>query len=106
MSEKRTHTDYLQKAAMYELLAQFYKYSSPNLHMQYYLKHLKYMNKALNFMRTNPQPKHLDTKGPFSSQLPDSPNIDVYIDGKRTIKDLPFKNVSAVLPLISWKTSY
>jgi hypothetical protein len=103
MSEKRTHSDYLQKAAMYELLSQFYKYSSPNLHMHYYLKHLKYMNKAVNFMRTNPQPHQLDAKVRFLHSIPDSPNIDVYIDGKRMIKDLPFKNGSAVLPLTAGK---
>ncbi|WP_066256834.1 DUF4397 domain-containing protein [Neobacillus drentensis] len=103
MSEKRTHSDYLQKAAMYELLAQFYKYTSPNLHMQYYLKHIKYMNKALYFMRTTPQPVQLEAKVRFLHTSPDSPNIDVYIDGKRTIKDLPFKNVSAVLPLTAGK---
>ncbi|WML25910.1 DUF4397 domain-containing protein [Neobacillus sp. OS1-33] len=103
MSEKRTHSDYLQKAAMYEMLAQFYKYSSPNLHMQYYLKHIKYMNKALYFMRTPPQPVQLEAKVRFLHTSPDSPNIDVYIDGKRTIKDLPFKNVSAVLPLTAGK---
>ena len=103
MSEKRTHSDYLQKAAMYEMLAQFYKYSSPNLHMQYYLKHIKYMNKALYFMRTTPQPVQLEAKVRFLHTSPDSPNIDVYIDGKRTIKDLPFKNVSADLPLTAGK---
>ena len=103
MSEKRTHSDYLQKAAMYEMLAQFYKYSSPNLHMQYYLKHIKYMNKALYFMRTTPQQVQLEAQVRFLHTSPDSPNIDVYIDGKRTIKDLPFKNVSAVLPLTAGK---
>jgi hypothetical protein len=41
MSEKRTHADYLQKAALYELLGQFHKYSNPDLYMEYYLKHLK-----------------------------------------------------------------
>jgi hypothetical protein len=103
MSEKRTHSDYLQKAAIYELLAQFYKYSFPNLHMQYYLKHLKYMNKAMNFMRSIPQPLQLEAKVRFLHTSPDSPNVDVYINGKRVIRDLPFKNVSAVLSLTAGK---
>ena len=99
MSEKRTHSDYLQKAAMYNELAQFYKYSFPSLHMQYYLKHLKYMNKAMNSMRTNPQPIQGDATVRFLHTSPDSPNVDIYIDGKRVIRDLPFKNVSNYLPL-------
>ncbi|MEY2195797.1 DUF4397 domain-containing protein [Neobacillus sp. BF23-41] len=103
MTEKRTHSDYLQKAAMYDLLAQFYKYSFPNLHMQYYLKHIKYMNKAMNFMRTNSQPIQLEAKVRFLHTSPDSTNVDIYIDGKRVIRDLPFKNVSAVLSLPAGK---
>jgi hypothetical protein len=94
MSEKRTHSDYLQKAAMYDTLAQFYKYSFPNLHMQYYLKHINYMNKALNFMRTNPQQIQVEAKVRFLHTSPDSSNVDIYVDGKRVIKDLPFKNLS------------
>ncbi|MFP5115029.1 DUF4397 domain-containing protein [Bacillaceae bacterium C204] len=104
MSEKRTHSDYLQRAAMYDLLAQSYKYSFPNLHMQYYLKHIKYVNKAMNFMRTNPQqPLQREAYVRVLHTSPDSPNVDLYIDGKRVIRDLPFKNVSSYLPLKAGK---
>ncbi|MEH7075431.1 DUF4397 domain-containing protein [Neobacillus drentensis] len=103
MSEKRTYSDYLQRAAMYNELAQFYKYSFPNLHMQYYLKHLKYMNKAMNFMRTNPQPLHGEATVRFLHTSNDSPNVDIYIDGKRVVRDLPFINVSNYLTLKAGK---
>ncbi|MEH7305095.1 DUF4397 domain-containing protein [Neobacillus drentensis] len=99
MSEKRTHSDYLQKAAMYDLLAQFYKFSFPNLHIHYYLKHIKYMNKALTSLRTNPQPLQGEAYVRVLHTSPDSPNVDIYINGKRVIRDLPFKNVSSYLPL-------
>ncbi|WP_066061296.1 DUF4397 domain-containing protein [Neobacillus soli] len=94
MSEKRTHSDYLQKAAMYDLLAQFYKYSIPSLHTQYYLKHIKYMNKAMNLMRTYPQSLQEEARIRILHTSHNSPNVDVYINGKRLVKDLPFKNVS------------
>lgn len=103
MSEKRTYSDYLQKAAMYDLLSQFYKYSFPNLHMQYYLKHIKYMDKAMNTLRTNPQTLQLEARVRFLHTSPDSPNVDVYIDGQRVIRDLPFKNVSSILSLRAGK---
>lgn len=103
MSEKRTHSDYLQKAAMYDLLAQFYKYSFPNLHMHYYLKHVQYMNKAMHIMRTNPQLIQAEAKVRVLHTSPDSPNVDVYIDGNRVIRDLPFKNVSTELSLRAGK---
>jgi hypothetical protein len=103
MSEKRTHSDYLQKAALYDLLAQFYKYSHPNLHMQYYLKHLKYMFKANNSLphptRTMVEP----AKVKILHTSPDAPNIDVYINDRKMIKDLPFKQVSNVLALAAGK---
>jgi len=103
MSEERTHPDYLQKAAMYDLLAQFYKYSFPNLHMHYYLKHVEYMNKAMNFMRTNPQAVQGEATVRVLHTSPDSPNVDIYIDGHRVIRNLPFNNVSNYLSLKAGK---
>jgi hypothetical protein len=103
MSEKRTHSDYLQKAAMYDLLAQFYKYSFPTLHMQYYLKHLKYINKARNFTRTNPQSVQEEAIIRILHTSPDSPSVDVYLNGNRIIRDLPFKNISSTLSLKAGK---
>jgi hypothetical protein len=99
MSEKRTHADYLQKAALYDLLGQFYKYSNPDLHMEYYLKHLKYMRKANNSLRIY-NPVSLDAaKIRFLHTSFDSPNIDVYINSERVIRDLPFKEVSKAFDL-------
>ena len=99
MSEKRTHTDYLQKAAMYDLLGQFYKYSNPNLHMQYYWKHLKYMNKANHSMRINASLMLKDAQVKILHTSHNAPNIDVYINGEKFIKDLPFKQVSNSISL-------
>lgn len=99
MSEKRTHSDYLHKAAMYDLLALFFKYSNPNLHMHYYFKHLKYMNKAVNSMQFYGERVHETAKIKIIHTSPDAPNVDIYINGKRMIRDLPFKHVSNVLTL-------
>jgi hypothetical protein len=103
MSEKRTHIDYLQKAALYDLLGQFYKYSNPNLHMEYYLKHLKYMNKANTSMRLNASLMLKDAKVKILHTSHDAPNIDVYINGSKIVKDLPFKQVSNVFALKTGK---
>src|SRR4051812_1013083 len=97
MSEKRTHSDYLQKAGMYDLLAQFYKYSSPDLHMLYYIKHLKYMNKAVNTMRTYTQQMQQEAKVRILHASPDAQDVDIYINGQRVMKGLPFKKVTNVL---------
>ncbi|MEH7299868.1 DUF4397 domain-containing protein [Neobacillus drentensis] len=103
MSDKRTSTDYLQRAAMYDLLAQYYKYSLPNLHMHYYGKHLKYMNKALQFMRTPLPISQTEAKIRILHTSPDAPNVDIYINGKRVIRDLSFKQISNELSLKAGK---
>src|SRR3954469_14018513 len=103
MSEKRNQTEYLQKAAMYDLLAQLYKYSNPNLHIHFYLKHYKYMNKAMNLNRAPVQVFQGDAQVRFLHTSPDSPNVDVYINSSRVIKDLAFKQVSKYLPLKTGK---
>jgi len=99
MSETRNQADYLQKAAMYDLLAQYYKYTSPNLHMHFYLKHFKYMNKAMNIMRTNSKIQQGEAKVRLLHTSHDAPNVDMYINGKRVVMDLPFKHVSQELSL-------
>ncbi|MEH7093347.1 DUF4397 domain-containing protein [Neobacillus vireti] len=103
MSEKRNQTDYLQKAAMYDLLAEVYKYTNPNLHMHFYLKHYKYMNKAMNLIRSPAQDYPGNAQVRFLHTSTDSPNVDVYINGSRIIKDLAFKHISQNLPLKAGK---
>ncbi|WP_246277276.1 DUF4397 domain-containing protein [Neobacillus endophyticus] len=100
---ERNHNEYLQRAYMYDLLAQFYKYSNPGFHMNYYLKHLKYMNKAFETLRTQTElHEHPATIRVLHTSY-DSPNIDFYLNGERIIKDLPFKNVSPDLLLNNGK---
>ncbi|MGG1399381.1 DUF4397 domain-containing protein [Bacillus salipaludis] len=97
MSENRTHSDYLQRAAMYDTLSQFYKYSNPELHMQFYLKHMKYINKAFNTMRVQAQQMQTEANIRILNTSPDASNLDIYVNGKRVARDLPFKEVSQVL---------
>jgi Domain of unknown function (DUF4397) len=97
MSGNRNHSDYLQRAAMYDLLAHNFKYSNPNLHMHYYLKHLKYMNKAM--MMRNIQQNQTDGRVRFLHTSPDSPDIDIYINGQMQVKRLPFRVASNYLAL-------
>ncbi|MEH7113492.1 DUF4397 domain-containing protein [Neobacillus niacini] len=97
MSENGNHSDYLQRAAMYDILAHNVKYSNPNLHMQYYLKHLKYMNKAI--LLRNTQQTRVDGKVRFLHTSPDAPDVDIYINGQMKVKHLPFKVASNYLPL-------
>lgn len=40
-------SDFFLRASGYDLLAQFYKYTNPELHIKYYKKHLKYLQLAM-----------------------------------------------------------
>jgi hypothetical protein len=91
---------YFYKAAMYDLLANYYKYSNPNLHAHYYQKHLKYMNKLI--MSGYGAEREPQTKNPMVRIFhasPDAPSVDVYLNGKRIIRNLTYKQETDYLPL-------
>lgn len=97
MSGNKNHSDYLQRAAIYDLLAHNFKYSNPNLHLHYYLKHLKYMNKAM--LLHDSQQRQTEGKVRFLHTSTDSPDVDIYINGKMQVKRLPFRVASNYLAL-------
>jgi hypothetical protein len=97
-----THREtYLQKAAMYDLLSMFYKYSDPRLHIHYYQKHIKYMQKAIHGVRTHRE------NGPAYVRVlhavPDAPNVDVYLNGNAVLNNVAFKEVSEFMQLPAGK---
>ncbi|WP_066299625.1 DUF4397 domain-containing protein [Bacillus sp. FJAT-29937] len=103
MSRNQNYYDFLQKASLYDLLANYYKYINPSSHIAYYQKHLQYMNLAAQMMRTQPMPNQQDSnlsgKVRFIHASIDAPNVDIYIDGIRILKDFSHKDVSNYLSL-------
>ncbi|MBW3113216.1 MULTISPECIES: DUF4397 domain-containing protein [Bacillaceae] len=95
--------DYLTKAAMYDLLSGYYKYTDPAMYVHYYHKHLKYMRLALQAQRadmtTSAQPSYVRVL----HAVPDAPNVDVYVNGNRVLRDVAFKDVSDYLTLPAGK---
>ncbi|MGG4168386.1 DUF4397 domain-containing protein [Rossellomorea vietnamensis] len=95
--------DYLTKAAMYDLLSGYYKYSDPSMHVHYYQKHLKYMRLAMQAQRadmtTSAQPSYVRVL----HAVPDAPNVDVYVNGNHVLRDVAFKDVSDYLTLPAGK---
>jgi hypothetical protein len=93
-----THRDaHLQKAGMYDLLSMYYKYSDPRLHIHYYQKHLKYMNKAIHSpgIRLQDQPAQVRVL----HAVPNAPDVDVYVNGNKILSDIAFKDISGFMPL-------
>ncbi|MEK3853526.1 DUF4397 domain-containing protein [Cytobacillus sp. FSL H8-0458] len=106
MPAERNQQWYLQKAAKYDLLAQYFKYIDAAQHIAYYHKHLHCLNQAFRMMRTNnPVPSAEVHQGQQARvrMFHGSPNagpIDIYINGTRILKDFSYKEASgyAALP--------
>ncbi|WP_406686885.1 DUF4397 domain-containing protein [Rossellomorea vietnamensis] len=95
--------DYLTKAAMYDLLSGYYKYSDPSMHVHYYQKHLKYMRLAMQAQRADMTNSTQPSYVRVLHAVPDAPNVDVYVNGNRVLRDVAFKDVSDYLTLPAGK---
>lgn len=92
---------YFEKASMYGLLADYYKYSNPTLHIYYYKKHVNNLQKAISMQRSdiNPDDQQSPAKVRVLHAAPDAPNVDVFVNGTRILKDFPYKKVTDYLTL-------
>ncbi|MBT2662404.1 DUF4397 domain-containing protein [Bacillus sp. ISL-45] len=99
----RNQNDYLHKAAMYDLLANYYKYLDPNLHVMYYHKHLRNLNKAVQLMRSpaiQASPSNtLPSMVRFLHASPPVKDVDIYVNGSRVVRDFSYKNNSSHMQL-------
>ncbi|MGM9925136.1 MAG: DUF4397 domain-containing protein [Bacillus sp. (in: firmicutes)] len=100
MQSRNSH-HYFEKASMYGMLADYYKYSNPTLHVYYYKKHVNNLQKAIESERShlNPVPNEAPARVRILHAAPDAPNVDIYINGTRILKDFPYKKVTDYLPL-------
>ncbi|KQL53772.1 hypothetical protein AN964_09845 [Heyndrickxia shackletonii] len=92
---------YLQRAAQFNLLADFYKYMNPALHIQYYQKHLEYLNKAMLQSRSGNRLNPVYVR--FLNATKEIANIDIYTNGRMFIKELPFSNITPYYTLHAGK---
>jgi len=99
----RNKNDYLHKAAMYDLLANYYKYLDPNLHVMYYHKHLRNLNKAVQLMRSHTIQASPSSTLPsmvrFLHASPAVKDVDIYVNGSRVLRDFSYKNNSSHMQL-------
>lgn len=108
MSINLNHHDYFRVAEMYDSLANYYKYIDPNKYIGYYQRHLQYMNMATQFLNHyEVQEQHriaaLQPRVRFVHASFNAPNVDVYINGVRVLKDFAYKDVSNYLAIPAGK---
>ncbi|RLQ95186.1 DUF4397 domain-containing protein [Falsibacillus albus] len=94
---------YFQRAAVYDLLACYYKYIDPNQHIHYYQQHLKYMKKGLESQRSELSLMRQPANVRFLHASPGSPNIDIYINSHKIFSNISFKDISEYLSLPAGK---
>lgn len=97
----RNQNDYLHKAAIYDLLANYYKYLNPSLHVMYYHKHLRNLNKAVQLMRSPAVPESPLTPAMvrFLHGSPGVEKVDIYVNGNRVLRDFSYKSNSSHMQL-------
>ena len=94
---------YFQKASKYGMLADYYKYQNPSLHMHYYKKHLNNLQKAMEAERNMRGEGDNPAKIRILHAVPGAPNVDVLVNGTRVLKDFPYKKVTDYLSLPAGK---
>ncbi|WP_180954202.1 DUF4397 domain-containing protein [Bacillus sp. M6-12] len=82
---------HFQKASMYYMLAEYHKYSNPELHVKYYYKHFNHLKKATQGFRSNAWlPQSFQTfpgRLRFLHACLDAPDADVYLNGMRIFQN-------------------
>ncbi|MCP8969242.1 DUF4397 domain-containing protein [Ectobacillus ponti] len=96
----QTETDrYAFEAAMYEQLACYYKYSDPQKHMEFYLKHYEAVQKLSRAYQQGRAPQQPSGTQPAQVRVlhasPNAPAVDVYINGQRALQNVTFKQFSS-----------
>jgi hypothetical protein len=103
MPDKRG-IEYYQKALRYDALANYYKYVDASKFINCYQKHLHYLTKAQEAARTQPSGTNLPTAMiRFLHASPTTENVDIYINARLVVRDLPFKEVGTYLSLPAGK---
>ncbi|WP_191565366.1 DUF4397 domain-containing protein [Metabacillus idriensis] len=96
---------YAEKAMKYDMLANYYKYSDPEKHVMYYQKHIYAMQNWMHSMQYQSARMPQTQLEPGMSKVrvihasPDAPAVDIYVNGKLTLQNVKFKQISDYLQL-------
>lgn len=88
------------KAWMYDQLAQYYKYSHPQKHMEFYIKHYEEIKKFIAIYQQDRFPESMPpAKVRILHASPNAPAIDIYVNGQRILQNITFKQYSNYISL-------
>jgi hypothetical protein len=81
MTVKENLPNYLSKAAMYQEIADFYKYRNPSLHIYFYLLHIKNLNKESQRILTTYHSQLLPAQLRIFQADKINQKLDIFLDG-------------------------
>lgn len=91
------------KAWMYDQLAQYYKYSSPQKYIEFYIKHYEEVQKFIAIYQQDRSQSAPVSMQPAKIRLlhasPNAPAVDVYVNSQRVLQNITFKQYSNYISL-------
>lgn len=95
---------YAEKASLYGMLADYYKYMDPERHAFFYQKHFHYVRKTAalydmgaRFEIPFPQQKVKESRVRVLHASPDAPSVDVYANDRLLLADISYQEVTAYI---------
>jgi len=90
------------KAWMYDQLAQYYKYSNPQKHIEFYIKHYEETKKLIAIYEQKRSQSASVSMQPAKIRIlhasPNASAVDVYVNGQRILQNITFKQHSNYIP--------
>ncbi|OIJ17289.1 hypothetical protein BKP37_01940 [Anaerobacillus alkalilacustris] len=97
-----------QNAAMYDLLANYYKYLDPQRHIYYYQLHFMCMQQLCQLQAQQQLYRHFEENRNYYRATakvrvlhasPDAPAVDVYVNGEKTFDNMTYYQISPYLEI-------
>lgn len=91
------------KAWMYDQLAKYYKYSNPQKHIEFYMKHYEEVQKFIAMYQQGRSQYAPVSMQPAQIRIlhasPNTPAVDIYVNGQRIVQNITFKQHSNYVSL-------
>ncbi|KFM99847.1 DUF4397 domain-containing protein [Bacillus clarus] len=89
-----------QEAARYEQLARYYQYTNPKKYVELYMKYHDAITKLVHaYEKRDSQEATLPSHMRIFHASPQTPPVDIIVNGQKVIKNISFKQISPYLSL-------
>ncbi|QHE52410.1 DUF4397 domain-containing protein [Pontibacillus sp. HMF3514] len=98
-----------QKASMYDMLSNYYKYIDPQRHVMYYYQHLQCVNQLILLQNQQMMGRYYrpdQNESPQQSYVrafhasPNAPAVDIYVNDQKLLENVQYKQTSDYIPVM------